>query len=82
VKKRRSEKEGKSAKDNLTSAALPLLYAASDFEQPIEHFRAFRAPQRELSIGLFVHVLQAMQFIGYMKGRENGHFQGINRQRS
>ena|SRR5256885_8937057 len=45
------------------SAALFIFEAGSHFQQPIEHLGAFRTAGAKLRVSLFMHVLQAVEFV-------------------
>ena len=46
-----------------SGAALFIFEAGSHLEQPIEHLGAFRTTGGELRVSLFMHVLQAVEFV-------------------
>jgi hypothetical protein len=48
----------------LAGAALFVFEAGADFQQAVEHFRAFSASGAELGIGLLMHVLEAVKLVG------------------
>ena len=48
------------SKGNLSGVALFLLDIASDFQQAVEHFGAFRAANCELGVGLLMRLLEAV----------------------
>jgi len=50
----------------LAGAALFKFKITANFEQSIEHFRTLCTARGELRIGLFVHVLQPVKFVGNM----------------
>src|SRR4051812_677635 len=49
------------------------------FENTIEHFRAFRAPYRQLRVRLRLRASQLEKLVGNMKRSKNGNFQRVNR---
>jgi len=52
------------AQAEFAGAALFEFQITTNFEQAIEHFRTLCAACGELRVGLFVHVLEAMKFVG------------------
>ena len=59
-------------------AALFVFKAASHFQQPIKHLRTFSAASGELRVCLFVHVLQAVEFICDVERGEDRDFQRVD----
>ena len=60
-------------------AALFVLEAGAHFQQAIEHLRTFGTARGELRVGLFVHVLQAVKFIGDVQCGEDRDLQASRR---
>jgi len=52
----------------------------ADFQQTIEHFRTLGAAGSELGIGLLVHILEPVKFVGDVQRRENRYLQRVDRQ--
>jgi hypothetical protein len=59
----------------LSGSTLFVFEAGADFKEAIEHLGALGAAGRELRVGLLVHVLEAMKFVGDVQGGENGDLQ-------
>src|SRR5262249_12662117 len=64
----------------LAGAALFIFQAGADFEEAIEHLGTLGAAGGKLRVGLFMHVLEAMKFVGDVQGGEDGDFQRVDRQ--
>ena len=58
------------------------LETGADFQEAIEHFGAFGAAGGQLRIGLLVHVLEAVKFVGDVQRSEDCYFQRIDGQSS
>jgi hypothetical protein len=63
-------------------AALLVLQSGPNFQQAVEHFGTLSAACGELSVGLFVHVLEAMKLIGDVQRRQDGDFQRVDSESS
>ena len=62
----------------LAGAALLAFEARPDFQQAIEHFGTFGTARGKLRVSLFVHVLEAVKFVGNVERREDGDFQRVD----
>src|SRR5689334_1367330 len=66
----------------LARAALLVFETRSDFQQAIEHFGTLGAARGELRVSLFVHVLEAVKFVGDVQRREDGDLQRVDGKRA
>ena len=64
-----------SAQGELAGAALFVFEGRAEFQEAIEHLGTFRAAGCQLRIGLLVHVLEAVKFVGDVQRSENRYFQ-------
>ena len=55
-------------------AGSALVDGGADFEEAIEHLGALGAARGELRVGVFVHVLEAVKFVGDVQGSEDCDF--------